>query len=122
MRGSGRRRAFHVVPARALRRTAVAALAAGIGMLTSAGVASADTHTGYVLTITCGGETTTVVSPTSPAAASQDVASTRVIVLAYGALFAPESFPAGKVVLCDLSNLTTGNSFKDVPFLVTGAP
>ena len=121
MRSSDRRRAFPVLP-RVLKRTVVASLAAGIGMLTGAGVASADTSTGYVGEIICGNETTRVVTPTGPAAASQDVSSTRTIVLAYGALFAPERFPAGKVVLCDFVNLTTGNSFEDLPFLVTGAP
>jgi hypothetical protein len=82
------------------------------------GVASADTHTGYVLTVTCGSTTTTVVSPTSPAAASQEIASTGVIVLAYGAIYASSSFPSGKVEYCDLDNLTTGNSYQDVPFLI----
>jgi hypothetical protein len=91
-------------------------------LMLGAGVATADTHTGYVLTITCGSTTTTVVSPTSPAAASQDISSTDVIILAYGALYAPNSFPAGKVELCDIVNLTTGSSYSDLPFLVTGAP
>jgi hypothetical protein len=103
-------------------RTVVAACAAAMIVVVGAGTASADTHTGYVLTVTCGSTITTVVSPTGPAAASQDVSSTGVIVLAYGAIFAPSSFPAGKVVFCDLVNLTTGNSFEDVPFLIQGAP
>jgi hypothetical protein len=102
----------------------MAACAAAITTLVvGAGAASADTHTGFVLTVTCGSNPPiTVVSPTGPAAASQDVSSTGVIILAYGAIFAPSSFPSGKVVLCDLVNLTTGNSFKDVPFLIQGAP
>jgi hypothetical protein len=93
-------------------------------LVIGAGVASADTHTGFVLTITCdGGPTTTIVSPTDPAAAGQDVSSTQVFVLAYGAIFASSHFPAGKVQYCDLENLTTGNSFQDVPFLILqGAP
>jgi hypothetical protein len=45
-----------------------------------------------------------------------------VFVLAVGVLLAPERFPAGKVVLCDLENLTTGDSFEDLPFLLRGAP
>ena len=101
----------------------MAACAAVIMMLVlGAGAASADTHTGYVLTVTCGGTTTTVVSPTGPAAASQDVSSTKTIILAYGAIFAPSSFPAGKVVVCDLYNVTTDDFFEDVPFLIKGAP
>ena len=103
-------------------RGLTAACAAAISLLVGAGVATADTHTGYVLTVTCGSTTTTVVSPTGPAAASQDVSSTGVIILAYGASYASSSFPAGKVVYCDLTNLTTGNSYQDVPFLIQGAP
>jgi hypothetical protein len=30
--------------------------------------------------------------------------------------------PEGKVVLCDLKNLTTGSEFEALPFLVAGAP
>jgi hypothetical protein len=101
----------------------MAACAAVVTILVvGAGAASADTHTGYVLTVTCGSITTTVVSPTGPAAASQDVSSTGVIILAYGAFHASSSFPAGKVEYCDLVNLTTGNSYQDVPFLIQGAP
>jgi hypothetical protein len=103
-------------------RLVIAACAAAVTMLVGAGAASADTHTGYVLTVTCGSTTTTVVSPTGPAAASQDVSSTGVIVFAVGAFFAPSSFPAGKVEYCDLDNLTTGNSFDDLPFLIRGKP
>jgi hypothetical protein len=75
-----------------------------------------------VIEITCGSETTTTVSPTSPAAVAQDISSTQVLVLAVGALFAPGRFPEGKVVICDLKNLTTGNTFEDLPFLVRGPP
>ena len=101
----------------------MAACAAAITFLVvGVGAASADTHTGFVLTVTCGSITTTIVSPTGPAAASQDVSSTGVIILAYGAIFAPSRFPAGKVVFCDLVNLTTGDSFEDLPFLIQGAP
>jgi hypothetical protein len=104
-------------------RGVIAACAAAITTLVvGAGAASADTHTGFVLTVDCGGIKTTVVSPTGPAAASQDVSSTGVIILAYGAIHASSSFPAGKVVFCDLVNETTGSSFKDVPFLIQGAP
>jgi hypothetical protein len=104
-----------------MRVTAACAVALAT-LVMGAGVASADTHTGYVLTVTCGTTTTTVVSPTDPAAASQDVSSTGVIILAYGAIYASSSFPAGKVEYCDLTNLTTGNSYQDVPFLIQGAP
>jgi hypothetical protein len=108
---------------RNLKRSGVAALVGAIAMLIAGvGGASADTSTGFVLLITCGSETTTVVSPTGPAAVGQDIASSDVVVLAVGALFAPEHFPAGKVVLCDLENLTTGSKFEDLPFLLTGAP
>jgi hypothetical protein len=101
----------------------MASCAAAITFLVvGAGAASADTHTGFVFTVTCGSITTTIVSPTGPAAAGQDVSSTGVIILAYGAIFAPSSFPAGKVVFCDLVNLTTGDSFEDLPFLIKGAP
>jgi hypothetical protein len=106
-------------PRWALAATLVTAIAA---LLASAGGASADTHTGYVLQITCDGQTTTIVSPTGPAAAGQDTSSTAVYVLAVGAFFAPDHSPAGKVVLCDLDNLTTGNSYTGLPFLVPGAP
>jgi hypothetical protein len=87
-------------------------------LVMGAGVASADTHTGFVLTITCGSTTTTIVSPTDPAAAGQVVSGTGVFILAYGAIHASSSFPSGKVQYCDLVNLTTGNSFEDVPFLI----
>jgi hypothetical protein len=87
-------------------------------LVLGAGVASADTHTGFVLTVTCGSTTTTVVSPTDPAAASQDIASSGVFVLAYGAIFASSHFPPAKVQYCDLVNLTTGHSFTNVPFLI----
>jgi hypothetical protein len=63
-----------------------------------------------------------VVSPTDPAAASQDESSTGVIILAYGAIHAPSNFPSSKVEFCDLVNLTTGHSFPNVPFLIQGAP
>jgi hypothetical protein len=103
-------------------RGVMAACVAAIMMLVGAGAASADTHTGYVLTVTCGSTTTTVVSPTGPAAASQDVESVKTIILAYGNIFAPSRFPAGKVVYCDLYNVTTDDLFEDVPFLIKGAP
>jgi|GEM_PF-6644837 len=104
------------------RSLLTACTAAFLTPLVGSGVAAADTHTGYVLTITCGTTTTTVVSPTSPAAAAQDVSSTQTIVFAAGAYFAPDHFPAGNVVYCDLYNVTTGNFFPDLPFLVKGAP
>jgi hypothetical protein len=108
---------------RTLKRAVIAAFAALIAALVVAPAgASADTSTGFVLRITCGSETATIVSPTGPAAVGQDTSSTGVFVLAVGALFAPERFPAGKVMLCDLENLTTGSSFEDLPFLITGAP
>ena len=113
MRGTDRRRGL-------LALSGIAVVLAALAM--GAGLASADTHTGYVLTVTCGSTTTTVVSPKGPAAASQDVSSTGVIILAYGAIHASSVFPAGKVEYCDLVNLTTGNSFQDVPFLIQGAP
>lgn len=123
MRGIERRRRSLVLSRRAVKRSVMAAFAAALVMpVIGTGVASADTHTGYVLTVTCGTTTTTVVSPTGPAAASQDVSSTGVIILAYGAIYASNSFPAGKVEYCDLHNLTTGNSYTDVPFLIQGAP
>lgn len=106
-----------------LKRSGAAALVGAAAMLTAGvGAASADTSTGFVILITCGSKTTTVVSPTGPAAVGQDIESTGVVVLAVGALFAPEHFPAGKVVLCDLENLTTGSKFEDLPFLLTGGP
>ena len=107
---------------RALKRSVVAGLAAAIVTLVGAPGASADPTKGFVIRITCGSETTTTVSPTIPAAVAHDPASTQVFVLAVGAFFAPERFPEGKVVLCDLENLTTGNTFEDLPFLVRGAP
>ncbi len=107
---------------RALKRSLVAGLAAGTVTLIGASGASADPTEGFVIRITCGSETTTTVSPTIPAAVAHDPESTQVFVLAVGALFAPERFPEGKVVLCDLENLTTGNTFEDLPFLVRGAP
>jgi hypothetical protein len=108
---------------RTLKRAVAATFAVVIAtLLFGAAGASADTSTGFVLRITCGSETATIVSPTSPAAVGQDISSTRVFVVAVGALFAPERFPAGKVMLCDFENLTTGSSFEDFPFLITGGP
>jgi N-methylhydantoinase B/oxoprolinase/acetone carboxylase alpha subunit len=123
MTESANRTASFAGSSRTLKQAVGAALAAVIAtLLVGTAGASADTSTGFVLRITCGSETATIVSPTSPAAVGQDISSTRVFVLAVGALFAPERFPAGKVMLCDLENLTTGSSFEDLPFLVTGAP
>ena len=108
---------------KALKRSVVAALAAAIVTLVAGvGGASADPTKGFVIRITCGSETTTTVSPTIPAAVAHDPESTQVFVLAVGEFFAPERFPEGKVVLCDLENLTTGNTFEDLPFLIKGAP
>jgi hypothetical protein len=123
MRESANRRRSVALSFRTLRRCVAGAFAVALTTLVvGAGGASADTSTGFVIEITCGSETTTTVSPTSPAAVAQDISSTRVFVLAVGALFAPERFPEGKVVICDLKNLTTGDSFEDLPFLVMGAP
>ena len=123
MRDSAKQRRSVPLSLRVLKRSVTAAVAVAIASLVAgAAGASADTSTGFVLEITCGSETTTIVSPTSPAAVGQDISSTGVFVLAVGALFAPERFPEGKVVLCDLKNLTTGSSFEDLPFLVRGAP
>jgi hypothetical protein len=120
---SGNRPASFARSLRTLKRAIAAAFAAVIATLfVGAASASADTRTGFVLRITCGSETATIVSPTSPAAVGQDISSTRVFVVAVGALLAPERFPAGKVMLCDFENLTTGSSFEDFPFLITGAP
>jgi hypothetical protein len=95
---------------------------AAIVVLVGSSAASADPSKGFVIRITCGSETTTTISPTIPAAVAHDPESTRVFVLAVGAFFAPERFPEGKVVICDLKNLTTGGTFEDLPFLVRGAP
>jgi hypothetical protein len=123
MRDSAKQRRSIAVSLTVLKRSVTAAFAIAIASLVAgAAGASADTSTGFVLEITCGSETTTVVSPTGPAAVGQDISSSSVFVLAVGALFAPDRFPEGKVVLCDLKNLTTGSSFEDLPFLVTGSP
>jgi hypothetical protein len=123
MRESAEQRRSGAPPWRALRRSVAGAFAVVIAtFIAGAGGASADTSTGFVIEITCGSETTTTVSPTSRAAVAQDISSPRVFVLAVGALLAPERFPQDKVVICDLENLTTGNSFEDLPFLVRGAP
>jgi hypothetical protein len=117
-----RRRFFHV-SSRPIKRSVLAASAAAAFVpLMGTGVASADTHTGYVVELTCNGVTTTYVTPTGPAAAAQDVSSTAVAVLSYGAYLVPNHFPAGKVIYCDLDNLTTGHSYQDLPFLVVGEP
>jgi hypothetical protein len=106
-----------------VKRSAVGGLVAAlVALMVGPGAATADTHTGFVLEITCGTTTTTVVSPTDPAAASQDVSGHGVIILSYGALLAPDHFPAGKVEYCDIFNETTGNTFTDLPFLLQGAP
>ena len=109
---------------RAIKRPARVAFAIAVIMaVIGTGVAAADTHTGYQAIITCDGTPIDVVTPTSPAAASQDTASTRVIVFAVGAYLAPDHFPAGKVQYCDFYNVTTGSSFPDpFPFLVRGRP
>ena len=123
MPDSKKRRRWPVGSLRRPKRLVATALLAATGTLGAAAAdASADTRTGYVLRIICGSETATIVSPTSAAAVGQDISSTRVFVLTVGALFAPDRFPAGKVVLCDLENLTTGDSFEGLPFLIRGAP
>jgi hypothetical protein len=107
---------------RNFKRSFAMAIAAAIVMLIGVSGASADPTKGFVIRITCGSETTTTVSPTIPAAVAHDPESTQVFVLAVGEFFAPERFPEGKVVLCDLENLTTGNTFEDLPFMIKGAP
>jgi hypothetical protein len=114
MRGTKRRRGL-------LALSGIAVVLAVLVM--GAGVASADTHTGFEFRITCdGGPATTIVSPTNLAAAGQDVSSTQVFVLAYGAIFASSHFPAGKVQYCDLENVATGEIFEDLPFLILQGP
>jgi hypothetical protein len=98
------------------------ALVVSATFVAGVGGASADTHTGYTIELTCGSTTITTVSPTSPAAAAQDINGTTVYVLAVGAYLRPDRFPAGKVVLCDLYNVTTGSVFPALPFLLRGAP
>jgi hypothetical protein len=109
---------------KALTRPARVAVAVAVIMAVSGtGVAAADTHTGYQAIITCDGTAIDVVTPTGPAAASQDTASRRVIVFAVGAALAPDHFPAGKVQYCDFYNVTTDYSPPDpFPFLVRGRP
>jgi hypothetical protein len=114
MRGTKRRRGL-------LALSGIAVVLAVLVM--GAGVASADTHTGFVFKITCdGGPTITIVSPTNLAAAGQAVSSTQVFVLAYGAISASSHFPEGKVQYCDLENVETGDIFQDLPFIVQGPP
>jgi hypothetical protein len=91
-------------------------------LVTGVAGASADTHTGFTIELTCGSTPATIVSPTNLAAAGQDINGTGVYVLAVGAYLRPNQFPAGKVMVCDLHNLTTGGTFTDLPFLVRGAP
>jgi hypothetical protein len=123
MRGTKAGRGSHGLRFRAINRSVLTAFAAAIATsLAGAGVASADTHTGDQFKITCDGTVYYAVSPTSPAAVAQDVSSTQVFVLAYGALFAPNSFPAGKTQPCDLVNLTENIDFGVFPFLIQGAP
>jgi hypothetical protein len=121
MTEAGNQPASFAQSSRTLARAVAAAFAAVIATLViGVAGASADTSTGFVLRITCGSETATIVSPTGPAAVAQDISSTRVFVVAVGALAAPSGrFPVDKVMLCDFQNLTTGNSFEDVPFLIT---
>jgi hypothetical protein len=100
--------------------------AATVIPLAGAGAASADTSTGYVFTITCGTTVYTAVSPTNTAASLQVVGSTEVFVvvgpieIARGN--AADHFPAGKVQICSLVNLTTGHNIGPLAFLVEGAP
>lgn len=109
---------------RAMKRSTAAALAAALSGLTlGAATASADPKTGFVLEVTCGSETTTIISPSAPAAVGHDIESTDVFVVAVAAIEAPAGrFPVGKVMLCDFKDLTTGGTREDVPFLVRGAP
>jgi hypothetical protein len=92
-------------------------------LILGAATASADPKTGFVLEVTCGSETATIISPSGPAAVGHDIESTEVFVVAVAAIEAPAGrFPVGKVMLCDFKDLTTGTRREDVPFLVTGAP
>ena len=120
MRGTHHRRAT-AAPSPKLLRRATVAIAAVVALLsTGVGTASADTSTGFDFTIECGTESATLVSPTIPAAVAQDVHSSRVFVIAVAALVAPTGkFPENKLMTCTLHNLTTGNTFEDLPFLVT---
>ena len=106
----------------AARSLVLASLGTVVVGVLGGGVAAADTHTGFEGTVTCDGNVTDVVSPTSAAAAAQDVASTHVFVLAVAAFEAPDHFPAGKVQTCDWDNLTTGTQDDGLPFLVRGRP
>jgi hypothetical protein len=106
-----------------IRRSLGARAAPMFVTMMGSGVAGADTHTGFEFTIDChDGDIRHLVSPTGAAAAAQDTSSRQVYVLAYAEFFAPDHFPAGKVVLCDLTNLTEGSFFPDLPFLVKVAP
>jgi len=106
---------------RKLGRRATVLITAMVAFLSvGIGTASGDTSTGFDFTIECGTLSATLVSPTSPAAVAQDVDSSRVFVLAVGALVAPAGkFPENKLMTCTLHNLTTGNTFEDLPFLIT---
>jgi hypothetical protein len=129
IRGTTARRASYGPWFRAIRRSVLAAdavAAATVIPLAGAGTASADTHTGYVFTITCGTTVYTAVSPTNTAASLQVVDSTEVFVAVIPVVAAKgnaaDHFPAGKIQYCGLVNLTTGHNIGQVPFLVKGAP
>ena len=103
-----------------LRRATLLSTAMVASLSVGIGTASGDTSTGFDFTIECGTLSATLVSPTIPAAVAQDVDSRRVFVLAVGALVAPTGkFPENRLMTCTLHNLTTGNTFEDLPFLIT---
>jgi hypothetical protein len=80
----------------------VLALAARVG---GAGAASADTHTGFQLVLHCGATTYTVVTPTGPAAASQDIDTTKVLVLSYADLVSSSgNLPENQLMTCTFTS------------------
>ncbi len=120
MRGTHHRPATATRSLKLLRRATVAIAAVVASLSTGVGTASADTRTGFDFTIECGTKSATLVLPTIPAAVAQDVQSSRVFVIAVAALVAPAGkFPENKLMTCTLHNLTTGNTFQDLPFLIT---
>ena len=129
MEGTAALRASYGLRSRAIRRSVLAAAAAAAATvipLAGAGAASADTHTGDVFTLTCGSTVYTAVSPTGKAASLQVVGSTEVFVAVIPVIGAKgnaaDHFPAGKVQICSLVNLTTGHNIGPLAFLVEGAP
>ena len=118
MGGMSQRGGFAFRPRRLLRVATSASAVTLAALVVGVGAVRADTHTGFQLVLDCGDQGVfTVVTPTSPAAATQDVSSTGVLVAAVGNIVsASRAVPENRVMTCTFV-ASTGDTLT-FPFLI----